>query len=141
MSYKFNPFTGNLDYFEESESIVNDSAKFLVDDRVLAENISALKLVRAINESEIVLAEPTTYNESKVLGVTLQGGVTTDEVEVLLFGKLEDPSFNFPLNEPLFLTTNGTITDVPPVTGFSANIGYSLGLGAIFINVQEQVEL
>ena len=139
MSWKFNPFTGNLDYFEETEIV--DSAKRLSDTRICDENISALKLVRAVNDTDIVLANKTDYIESKVLGIALQTGVTGNEIEVLLFGKVEDSFFTFPLNQPLFLDLNGAITSTPPTTDFSVNIGHSLGLGAIFIDIKEQIEL
>lgn len=139
MSYKFNPLTGQLDYFEETEG--TDSAKFLLDTRICAEVISALRLVTAINDTEIVLANKDNYTESKVLGISLQAGNIGNEIEVLLFGKVEDSSFNFPLNEPLFLDLNGVITSTPPTSDFSVNIGHSLGLGAIFIDVKEAIEL
>lgn len=139
MSYKFNPLTGQLDYFEESET--TESAKRLSDTRVCSEPISALRLVRALNDSDISLANKTDYTQSKVLGIALQSGSIGEEIEVLLFGKIEDSFFSFPLNEPLFLDLNGLITSTPPVSGFSTNIGHSLGLGAIFIDIKEQIEL
>ena len=76
-----------------------------------------------------------------MLGISIQAGLTGQDIAVLLFGKIEDASFNFPLNEPLFLDLNGVITSTPPTTDFSVNIGHSLGLGAIFIDIKEPIEL
>jgi len=141
MSFKFNPLTGQLDYFEEQTTPVIDAAKRLEDSRVCSEDISALKLVIAISDTNIILANKTDYINSKVLGISLQAGVTGSTIDVLLFGKIEDPFFSFPLNEPLFLDLNGTITNVPPTIDFSVNIGHSLGVGAIFIDIKEQIQL
>jgi len=136
MSYKYNAITGQLDYFEDSEA-----AKLLIDTRICDENISALRLVTAIDSTDIELANNNIYSSSKVLGLSLQSGNIGDEIEVLLFGKVEDNSFSFTLNEPLFLTSNGQITSTAPTSDFSVNIGHSLGVGAIFIDIKEPIEI
>lgn len=142
MSWRFNPFTQTLDYFKES--LASDSAKRLVDTKTCAEVISALKLVVALNDDEILLAEPDTFENAKVLGVALQAGNIGDEIEVLLFGKLEDVSLTFTINDPLFLKASGSISDTAPVSPaetFNTTIGHSLGSGAIFVNIQEPIRL
>lgn len=144
MSWKFNPFTLTLDYFEDGQSGPVDNAKRLIDTKTCAENISALKLVTAINDTEILLAEPDTFSNSKVLGIALQAGTTGQEIEVLLFGKVDDNTFMFTVNNPLYLKTNGTISDIEPSLpseNFNETIGYSLGSGSIFINIQEPIKL
>lgn len=139
MPYKWNAITGQLDYFQDTAT--TDDAKRLVDTKTCAENISALRLVNATDDTSIELADPSAYTTGIVLGVALQAGLLGEDIEVLLFGKLEDVSFTFTLNEPLFLTANGVITSTPPTTGFSVNIGHSLGSGAIFVNIKEPIEL
>jgi hypothetical protein len=136
MSWKYNPFTQELDYFEE-----RDSAKRLEDKKTCAEVISALKIVRAINDTEVVLADNLTYTNCKALGIALQAGNIGTEIDILLLGKVTDPAFTFTINEPLFLTAGGVITSTPPSNNFSVNIGHSLGNGAIFININEPIEL
>lgn len=137
MSYKFNPFTGTLDYFENSgEAKLPNIGEFEA-----GEAISALKLVRASDLATVLIGEKDTYVNSKCLGVALNTVLAGETLEVQEFGKLEDAFFNFPLNEPLFLGLNGLITDTPPVSGFSINIGHGLGTGAIFIDIREQIEL
>ena len=119
-----------------------ESAMKLQDTYVAAENISALRAVRLINANECELGDPDTiYEDAKVVGISLTAATTGNNVEVLTFGILEDPFFTFPLNEPIFLAPNGVVTDVPPTTGFSTQIGHSLGTGQIFINIREPLEL
>jgi len=45
MGYKFNPFTTRLDFYDTAEATATDSAKEIVFDAMLGENISALKVV------------------------------------------------------------------------------------------------
>lgn len=140
MSYKFNPLTGQLDYFEEQQQTTVDSAERLKDTKVCAEVISALKMVRAVSDTDILKGNYTTYESAKCLGIALQSGSVGTSIDVLLFGKVEDPFFNFPVNAPLFLGLDGSITTVSNATDdFSVTIGYSLGAGAIFIKIEEPI--
>lgn len=137
MSYKFNPFTGTLDYYENTATTKLPNIGIFEAGEV----ISALQLVRASDLDTVLIGEPNTYTNSKCLGVALSTVAIGEVLNVQEFGKLEDAFFNFPLNEPLFLGANGLITDVAPVAGFSINIGHGLGAGAIFIDIREQIEL
>lgn len=134
MPFKFNPFTGNFDLVnpEKFENIYLKQA---------SEDISALKIVRAISDTQIAIADNDTYTKSKAFGVALTASTTGGNVRVQTFGEIKDASFLFPINEPLFLGSNGVITITPPILGFVINIGYSLGNGAIFIDINEQIEL
>ena len=109
--------------------------------KIYAENISALQLVTASSSTEVKIAEPAVFNTAKVLGVAFQGGITGFDGRIILSGVLEDPIFNYPVNDLLYLGTNGTITNTPPVVGFSVTVGYSLGNGSIFIKIEEPIEL
>lgn len=111
--------------------------------KIYAEIISALKAVTSISSTEVVKAEPDTFTNAKVLGITLNGGITGFEGELIILGVLADPSFNFPVNDLLYLGTDGLITNVAPAlpTVFSTTIGHSLGLGSIFINLQDPIAL
>lgn len=117
------------------------SAMQLEDTYTAAETISALHVVRLIDESTCELADPVSYEDAKAVGVALNAVTTGNQVRVLTFGILKDPFFNFPLNEPIFLKANGVISNIEETVGFSTQIGHSLGNGAIFINIREPIEL
>jgi len=135
MSFKFNPLSGEFDFFEAA------GVPRLTDKRICGETISALKLITAQDNTNVLLSDNDLYVNAKVLGISLTAGNIGDEIDVLLFGKHEDAAFNFTLNEPLFLSANGVITETPPSTNFSTTIGHSLGAGAIFINIKEPIQL
>lgn len=108
---------------------------------VAGETVSALKVVRIGANSEAFLSEPDQYENALSVGVTLNTATAGNKVEVLSFGILEDPFFNFPVNDVLFLAVGGAITNVAPTSGIRTIIGKSLGVGSIFISVQEPVIL
>lgn len=114
--------------------------------KTYSEVISALKLVNATNDTDVQIGDPaTTFEDSVILGIALQAGIIGQQRQVQLFGKVEDLSFNYPINDSLFLGLDGSITNVAPTTGagytHSVYVGYSLGTGAIFLNIQEPIVL
>ena len=121
------------------------AAEFLSETKTYVETISALKLVNATSQTHVQIADPSTlFEDSKTLGLATSFGNSGDQRPIILFGKVEDVSFNYTVNTLLYLDVNGSITDVPPslpTSQFSVNIGYSLGTGAIFLNIQEPIEL
>lgn len=109
--------------------------------KIASETISALKLVTSISPTNVELANPDNFENSKVIGVSIEGASTGQKFKILEFGELADPFFSFALNSPLFLGLDGVITDTPPSSDFNVTIGHSLGNGAIFIDIQEPIEL
>ena len=135
-------------YTIELSSIImppsEDTAERLQETRIANETISALQLVTAINDTHVEIAEPDNYNNSTVLGVAIGAGNSGDAIPILLFGKLEDAFFTFPVNDPLFLLPNGLISNVAPATpseNFSTMVGFSLGAGAVFLNIERPIGL
>jgi hypothetical protein len=132
MPYKFNPLTGNLDYYESSSV---ESFK-----KIASENISALKLVYA-DVLNCYLADNSDELKTSVIGVALNGANIGEEVEIKTSGELKDIFFNFSIGEKLFLGANGAITNTPPSSGYHVCIGHGLGSGAIFINIESEIVL
>ena len=119
-----------------------EEISFLVE---LGETASALRFFYLDNNNKAFLANAnTTYENSQTIGILKQGGTTGAVVEALLFGKLSDPFFNFPIGADLYLSTSGNITaNNPQVIGllFHKVVAQSLGSGAIFINIKNSIIL
>lgn len=108
------------------------------------EGITQNNFIRLSSASEVFKAtNNSTYEEAQVVGIALSDAAVTEQVEVLLFGILEDPSFNFSINNPFFLGVNGAAIQNPPTaTGeFVVEIGQSLGVGAIFLDISRPQEI
>lgn len=140
MSFKFNPISGKFDYYNESTD-----AKRVTDLKTADVAMSALTFVTATSDTNISKAiNNGTFSEATVLGMTLSVAPLGGDVEILMFGKIKDPFFTYPVNTLLFLSTNGTITDVAPslpLATHSTEIGHSLGNGAIFLNINKPIIL
>lgn len=140
MSFKFNPLTGNLDITNKNTASSTDAEKIVMK-RDLSANTSALKLVCIDASNQFVVGDPSNYQLSQVVGVTLQAGLAGSLVSAHLFGKLDDPFFTFPLHDSLYLGSNGVVTNIVPIVGHDVLVGHSLGNGSIFINIQEPLIL
>lgn len=112
--------------------------------KTAAEPVSALKIVYSSSLGEVSIADPSTFATSKALGVAMNAAAIGDDVEVKTFGELKDSFFNFPQGDLLFLGSSGVITNVAPdplLVNFSLELGYSLGVGGIFIEKKDVIEL
>ena len=115
-----------------------NQAEWLVIEKIAAETISALNLVRFQDADNVVLATNNqTYADAKVTGIALNAASAGGTVRVLIFGIIEDPFFTFPPNTLLFLGVNGTITATPPSSGFSAIIGEAPAVGVVTLSIRE----
>lgn len=139
MGFKWNPLTGNLDYYEPQEASL--SVSILKETLIASENISALKLIYRTSTSEGGLSDYQTLSKKDVIGLSLTPATTGNSFEVLLFGKHDDVFFNYSINEILFLGNNGSITNTPPTDGYSVTIGKGFGPGSIFISIERPIIL
>jgi hypothetical protein len=97
--------------------------------------ISALRICKATSANTISYASNLDdILDAQSLCLSLQSGVAMSQIDVALFGQVNDGFFNFPLNAPLYLGDDGQVLGVPPLSGHLVNIGHSLGTGAILLN-------
>lgn len=139
MPYKFNPISGQFDFFKSKETAV--SAERLSFKKQAAEDISALRLVILDSNDLCRLARLDTLENSSVVGIALNGGASGSLIEILTLGVVNDAFFTFPVNVPLFLNDTGQITDSVPSSGISVRIGNGLGNGAIYIKIERPIIL
>jgi hypothetical protein len=120
------------------------SAKVLIVEKIARHNFSALRMMVLPTATECEYGQPTSYNGAKVAGMSVNAGLAGATCKILLFGQFQDPFFNFTAQAPLFLGTDGAITDVAPVVPFASHqvtIGQSLGSGSVLINISEPVAI
>ncbi len=121
--------------------VTSSSAQRLEAGFIAAQLVTALRLVAISPSGLATLADKSDFSLSKVLGISLNTANTGETVNVLLFGKIEDAFFTYPANTVLYLSTVGSITSIVPSIGTLTRIGYSLGVGAIFIKIEEPIDL
>ena len=120
-----------------------ESAKTLIAPMQCFEDISALQIVRLVSSNQIAIAKNNGIeDEALAIGIALAAGLAGSFVPVQLFGRVEDPFFNFAPNAFLFLGTNGNLTTFyGNPNEYRVLLAQSLGPGAIFLNIKEPIQI
>lgn len=140
MSYTWNPISGQLDIVRPKPQ----SVKKVIESYTAGETLSALTLVRS-NGTSVVKANPDTITNSEVLGLAITAAASGNQVNVLIFGTLEDASFSsFNLNKSIYLSDNGVMSQTIPVlpaSNYQVLVGKYLGSDTIFLSIEDSIQL
>jgi hypothetical protein len=130
----------NYDY-----SWIDPEVPRLTTTRIATTAISALRILKFDSGTHVSYAtNDSTYGDSFAIGIALNSAIIGGTVEILLFGALNDPFFSYPVNENLYLDSNGGITNIAPSlpsASFLVKIGSSMGAGSIFIKMEQPISL
>lgn len=77
----------------------------------------------------------------KVLGLTLGAIAAGDNGDVLRSGEVVEPSWNWTLDQAVFLGSNGLLTQTQPLTGFSLIVGFPVSATKLFVSLREPLIL
>ncbi len=75
------------------------------------------------------------------LGVAQQAGNPGGTVAVVSYGPISDTSFNWTLDEPIFLSDAGVLTQAPPQAGVSLIVGFPLSATEMFVRPSLPLQL
>jgi hypothetical protein len=134
MTFKFNPLTGQLDLV--NSSIPTLLVEEIIIKKIAGDTISPFKCVYLDTNSSCKLSDNSTEALGTVIGITSQSGNIGDEISIVTEGIINDPFFNFNLNEPIFLGSNGSIINYQPTSGVLTQVGYGLGIGSIRVKIE-----
>lgn len=110
--------------------------------RVAAVAIGGHRVVVLDSNEKAIYADNTIASHVyKVLGVTTGAAAQDAAATIQTFGELEEVSFNWTLNQEVYLTTNGQMTQTAPATGFSRVIGFPMAPTKLFIDLSTPVVL
>ena len=105
------------------------------------ESISAVKAIYTDGTDIFLANNDDDVSNATVIGVTRTAATIGNNVKYQFDGDYFDSTLNFPVNDIIYLDTNGNLTNVAPTTGFITVVGKSLGPGAIRINIEEPIEI
>jgi len=117
------------------------SVPTIKDVKEASEVISALKCVYLDTDTTCAISDPTDEDKSVTFGVAINSGIIGDPIDIVNYGQIDDAFFTFTGVQLLYLGPLGTITNIAPSSGFRTVIGKSLGIGSIFVNIEEPIEL
>lgn len=106
--------------------------------------VGGQRVVVSVSADGIVHADSDDLTHlNKVLGVTKTAAAAGDEVEVISLGEIEEASFSFTPDQPVFVSAGGSglLTQTPPTSGFSLRIGHALSATKVFIKISEGILL
>lgn len=80
----------------------------------------------------------------KILGLTANAANVGDTLTVILFGEIEEPSWNWELDKPIFLGVNGLPTQTVPDysnSAFSLIVGFPISATKMYVSMKDPINL
>lgn len=107
---------------------------------IAAEPISALRAVVLNLNGTISLASASNPTHSnRVKGISITAANTGQPVDVLEAGPYTDNSWDWGLNQAVFLVEAGGLSVTPPVNGFYLQIGQSETPDTLYVEIQRPI--
>jgi hypothetical protein len=106
------------------------------------DNLSGHRLLQlGVNGTAIYADSSDVSKPQSILGVSTGAASLGGVIYSQPFGELEEPSWNWTPDLPIFLGIAGLITQTPPLSGFSLIIGYPITPTKIFISIRDPIYL
>lgn len=82
-------------------------------------------------------------HRSRALGLTTSAAMSGSQETVLTFGRITEPSWNWTLEQPVFLGANGYLTQTPPDAPalFQRVVGLPVDAQTLFVSIQSPINL
>ncbi|MBF0161606.1 MAG: hypothetical protein HQL88_04885 [Magnetococcales bacterium] len=77
----------------------------------------------------------------RLFGITAHAAVADEFVTVHVIGEMLESSWVWDISRPVFLGTNGQLTQVPPSTGFVQVVGQPITAQSLFLNPKPSITL
>jgi len=74
---------------------------------------------------------------NKPIGISNNASAEGGNITVVFYGEMEEASWNWDITKPIWISTNGLLTQTTPVTGFLCIIAFPVTATKIFIDKQE----
>lgn len=95
-----------------------------------------------IEDDKAYYADCTIPSHGKsVLGITTGASVIGAQSRIQVSGELSEPSWAWTLDIPVWLSTNGLLSQTPPITGFSLIVGFPISSTKLLIRISEPLFL
>ena len=102
--------------------------------------ISGHRVIRCDSTGKAAYADSnTTAHANSVIGISTNAAVNGDIVNVQFSGEVEEPSWNWTPNMPVFDGVNGTLTQTSPTQGFSLVVGFAVTPTKIVVGIKQPI--
>lgn len=107
--------------------------------RQAGEEVSALRVVYE-SQARAYLIDPESDTSLQMLGISLTTGSAGADLTVQTIGAIDEPSWKWSQG-PVFAGPSGTLTQIPPTTGWELVVGFASSPTRINIDFREPVFL
>lgn len=126
----------------DTSQLTAQQASSVVNSLIAGETISALKVVYYDHMTGRILKSSTDdIIKASGVGVTRTAGIEGSEIEVVQYGLLSDPSFNFLPAQLVFLSDDGSLTTSAPNSGFLTRVGRAINENTLLVLIESPVTL
>lgn len=96
---------------------------------------------RVVTVEGYYASKDTDTDKFKILGLTTGAVSIGATATVQTFGRITESSWNWTVGDPVFLSTNGQLTQTIPTTGFRQIIGIPITTTTLFVDISEPIIL
>ena len=112
------------------------SSTSIVGSYTASEAIGGHIVVYQTSSGLAIASSSSVAHANRILGIT-NGAVTLGaDTPVTLSGELIEPTWTFTEGLPVYLSVNGTLTQIPPVTGFILQMGVAVSPTKIAVSIK-----
>lgn len=90
------------------------------------------------DQNKLVYPDPSNI-DSWCLGITKTSALTGELVEVQVSGTLTEPAWTWTPSQPVFLSSNGNLTQIPPTTGQIIVLGIAPTSTKLFVDIKTPI--
>ena len=104
-----------------------------------AESISALKVVAVVDGLAYIASNANADHKGKIAGIAVSAVTTGNDVTIRHFGRMTDNAWNW-TSKQLYVSTNGGLSQTPPVSGFVQSVARVEESDTIFVWLGDVIE-
>lgn len=105
-------------------------------------NIGGHRAVVLNSNEEAIYADYSNLDHAfKVLGITTGAASAGADATIQPFGEIAEPSWNWALDQPVYLGANGQLTQTPPSSGFLLVVGFPISPTKLYVEIGESIFL
>jgi hypothetical protein len=105
------------------------------------EDVSGNRMVTYDALSAVVYASSASASAHAVLGMTLGAALAGAAVSVQTYGKVVEPSWSWTALAPVYLGTDGALSQTPPITGYCVRLGFALDAHTLMLAIEPALKL
>lgn len=109
--------------------------------RAAAVNVSGGKAVTLNAAGQCLHADGAKASmANSVVGISLNGGAPGTDITIITNGgEIEETVWNWQANKPVFLGTDGALTQVAPTSGYLLVVGVAVGPTRMLVKIQQPI--